>query len=245
MACSDDEPRVAQPTSQLPAKCGPTSVAGQQQHGRILRGAWRSPRAATPRARSAFPPSRPGRRGACHLARHILQAPCRAVRSAVAEMSNVGQLRHAVMSYVSEPGYPWPDSVEWLPTPSPSNTADQLRSGAPVHPGGGGTGRHLSLPFGCRPELRQLHPLVRQPRALRSQPSRHRTARRMNCVPWPVGPQRDDVPHLPPLLSTVAPCRATKRCDRAEAPHPRGLSTPGMDGRPGECTVARWNGRWF
>src|SRR5512139_2765485 len=42
------------------------------------------------------------------------------------------------------------------------NTADQLRSGAPVHPAGGGTGRHLVLPFGCRPELRQLHPLVRQ-----------------------------------------------------------------------------------
>jgi hypothetical protein len=44
----------------------------------------------------------------------------------------------------------------------PSNTADQLRSGAPVHPAGGGTGRHLSLPYGCRPELRQLHPLVRR-----------------------------------------------------------------------------------
>jgi hypothetical protein len=44
---------------------------------------------------------------------------------------------------------------------SPSKTADQLRSGAPVRPLRGGTGRHLSLPYGCRPELRQLHPLVR------------------------------------------------------------------------------------
>ena len=45
--------------------------------------------------------------------------------------------------------------------PSPPNTADQLRSGAPVRLAGGGTGRHLSLQYGCRPELRQLHPLVR------------------------------------------------------------------------------------
>jgi hypothetical protein len=43
----------------------------------------------------------------------------------------------------------------------PPNTADQLRSGAPVRLAGGGTGRHLAPPFGCRPELRQLHPLVR------------------------------------------------------------------------------------
>jgi hypothetical protein len=42
-----------------------------------------------------------------------------------------------------------------------SNTADQLRSGAPVRLARGGTGRHLSVPYGCRPELRQLHPLVR------------------------------------------------------------------------------------
>jgi hypothetical protein len=41
-----------------------------------------------------------------------------------------------------------------------SNTADQLRSGAPVQLADGGTGRHLSSPYGCRPELRQLHPLV-------------------------------------------------------------------------------------
>ncbi len=45
------------------------------------------------------------------------------------------------------------------------NTADQLRSGAPVRLAGGGTGRHLSLQYGCRPELRQLHPLVRRPRS--------------------------------------------------------------------------------
>src|SRR4030042_1085076 len=51
----------------------------------------------------------------------------------------------------------------WTPTCRP-NTADQLRSGAPVGLAGGGTGRHLSLPYGCRPELRQLHPLVRRPR---------------------------------------------------------------------------------
>jgi len=62
------------------------------------------------------------RRGACHLARHILQAPCRAVGTAVAEMSNIGQLRHAVLSYVSEAGHRWPDSVVWLPAASPSNT---------------------------------------------------------------------------------------------------------------------------
>ena len=47
------------------------------------------------------------------------------------------------------------------PTVCPPNTADQLRSGAPVRPAGGGTGRHLSSQYGCRPELRQLHPLVR------------------------------------------------------------------------------------
>ena len=35
---------------------------------------------------------------------YILQAPCRAVGSAVAEMSNIGQVRHDVMSHVSEPG---------------------------------------------------------------------------------------------------------------------------------------------
>src|SRR5512147_2981320 len=46
-----------------------------------------------------------------------------------------------------------------------SNTADQLRSGAPVRLADGGTGRHLSSQYGCRPELRQLHPLVRQHRA--------------------------------------------------------------------------------
>jgi hypothetical protein len=51
-------------------------------------------------------------------------------------------------------------------SPSPQNTADQLRSGAPVRPAGGGTGRHLSLQYGCRPELRQLHPLVRRRRSL-------------------------------------------------------------------------------
>ena len=48
--------------------------------------------------------------------------------------------------------------------PGRANTADQLRSGAPVRLAGGGTGRHLSLPYGCRPELRQLHRVVRQPR---------------------------------------------------------------------------------
>jgi hypothetical protein len=41
----------------------------------------------------------------------------------------------------------------------PPNTGDKLPSGAPVHVAGGGAGRHLVLPFGCRPELRQLHPL--------------------------------------------------------------------------------------
>ena len=41
------------------------------------------------------------------------------------------------------------------------NTPDQLRSGAPVQGGGGGTGRHLVCSSGCRPELRQLHPVVR------------------------------------------------------------------------------------
>ena len=46
--------------------------------------------------------------------------------------------------------------------PGPPITADQLRSGAPVHLAGGGTGRHLVLQFGCRHELRQLHPLVRR-----------------------------------------------------------------------------------
>ncbi len=55
------------------------------------------------------------------------------------------------------PSVPAPHHPRCLP-----NTADQLRSGAPVPPAGGGTGRHLSLPFGCRPELRLLHPLVRQ-----------------------------------------------------------------------------------
>jgi hypothetical protein len=42
----------------------------------------------------------------------------------------------------------------------PPNTGDKLRSGARAHPSRAGTGRHLSSPFGCRPELRQLHPLV-------------------------------------------------------------------------------------
>jgi hypothetical protein len=46
-----------------------------------------------------------------------------------------------------------------------SNTADQLRSGAPVRLARGGTGRHLSVPYGCRPVLRQLHPLVGRPRS--------------------------------------------------------------------------------
>ena len=46
----------------------------------------------------------------------------------------------------------------------PPNTADQLRSGAPVRLAVGGRGRHLSSSYGCRSELRQLHPLVRQPR---------------------------------------------------------------------------------
>jgi len=55
-----------------------------------------------------------------------------------------------------------PHCVPRHPRSSPHNTADQLRSGAPVHPAGGGTGRHLRSPFGCRPELRQLHPLVRR-----------------------------------------------------------------------------------
>jgi hypothetical protein len=49
-------------------------------------------------------------------------------------------------------------------TPGPPNTADQLRSGAPVRPCRGRTGRHLSLQYGCRPWLRQLHPLVRRRR---------------------------------------------------------------------------------
>ena len=31
----------------------------------------------------------------------------------------------------------------------------------PIRPAGGGAGRPLSLPYGCRPELRQLHSLVR------------------------------------------------------------------------------------
>src|SRR5512147_2005565 len=47
-------------------------------------------------------------------------------------------------------------SVISLPPECPPNTADQLRSGAPVRLAGGGTGRHLSLQYGCRPELRQL-----------------------------------------------------------------------------------------
>ena len=34
---------------------------------------------------------------------------------------------------------------------SPPNTADQLRSGAPVHLAGGGRGRHLSSPYGVPP----------------------------------------------------------------------------------------------
>jgi hypothetical protein len=54
----------------------------------------------------------------------------------------------------------------------PSNTADQLRSGAPVRLAGGGTGRHLSLPNGCRPELRQLHPLVLRPHGSASEAGR-------------------------------------------------------------------------
>ena len=50
------------------------------------------------------------------------------------------------------------------PLPScQSNTRDQLRSGDPARLPGGGTGRHLVLPFGCRPELRQLHRVVRRP----------------------------------------------------------------------------------
>jgi hypothetical protein len=52
-----------------------------------------------------------------------------------------------------------------------ANTADQLRSGAPVRLACGGTGRHLSLQYGCRPDLRQLHPLVRRPRTPRLAPS--------------------------------------------------------------------------
>jgi hypothetical protein len=52
-------------------------------------------------------------------------------------------------------------------TAGPPNTADKLRSGAPVQVAGGGTGRHLSLAYGCRPELRQLHPLVRRPLPVR------------------------------------------------------------------------------
>jgi hypothetical protein len=78
------------------------------------------------------------------------------------------------------------------PRPSPdgtSNTADQLRSGAPVRPAGGGTGRHLVLPFGCRPELRQLHPLVRQ-----SPPTPH---------PWPCLPSPEDGQPEAPLNGTA------------------------------------------
>jgi hypothetical protein len=59
-----------------------------------------------------------------------------------------------------------PGLAHVLPLRKWPNTADQLRSGAHVHPAGGGTGRHLSSPYGCRPELRQLHPLVGWPRAL-------------------------------------------------------------------------------
>jgi hypothetical protein len=63
--------------------------------------------------------------------------------------------------------YHWTSRVLMIPMTSrlqgPSNTADQLRSGAPARLAGGGTGRHLSLPFGCRPGLRQLHPLVGRP----------------------------------------------------------------------------------
>ena len=42
----------------------------------------------------------------------------------------------------------------------PSNAADQLRSGAFVYLRRGRTRRRLCLQYGCRPELRQLHPLV-------------------------------------------------------------------------------------
>jgi hypothetical protein len=79
-------------------------------------------------------------------------------------------------------------------TPSLPNTADQLRSGAPVNLASGGTGRHLSLPYGCRPELRQLHPLVRprgfaglqsltQPSAEDTPPKRTYVLHRVHVMP--------------------------------------------------------------
>ena len=61
------------------------------------------------------------------------------------------------------------------------NTADQLRSGAPVRLAGGGTGRHLSLQYGCRPELRQLHPLVRWRRGPPPEPEEAGQGRRSSC----------------------------------------------------------------
>jgi len=42
----------------------------------------------------------------------------------------------------------------------PSNTGDKLRSGAHSRLARAGTWRHLSSPYGCRHELRQLHRLV-------------------------------------------------------------------------------------
>ncbi len=57
----------------------------------------------------------------------------------------------------------WPlIAVRRFASSRPSNTGDKLRSGASRRGAAERTGRHLSLPYGCRPELRQLHPLVRR-----------------------------------------------------------------------------------
>jgi hypothetical protein len=48
----------------------------------------------------------------------------------------------------------------------------------------GAQGRHLSLPFGCRPELRQLHPLVRpRPPNKRSNGRTRSTPLCLHCAP--------------------------------------------------------------
>jgi hypothetical protein len=55
-------------------------------------------------------PASPRRRGACHRARNILQAPCRAVGNDVAEDSHIARVRNAVIGNVRGQ-LAWPESV--------------------------------------------------------------------------------------------------------------------------------------
>ena len=89
-------------------------------------------------------------RSGCHSRAKALWRCFSSLRWHVLLRPNAAKARPTVGSSSRSPSHKTP------------NTRDQLRSGAPVRLAGGGTGRHLSLQYGCRPELRQLHRVVRQ-----------------------------------------------------------------------------------